>query len=77
MSDSGINPVSPNATNPLSPQEPSCAGQNVFAKMFPTATPDQVKKIVNNFINYTIQQMKQDQQNMLDALKQMQEDENQ
>lgn len=61
----------PNAPEPIPPQD------NVFAKMFPTAAPDQIKKIVTNFINFTISQMKQDQDNMLQALKQMQQDEDQ
>lgn len=79
MMDSGIPPTQPGA-GPQGPNEHNDVlppQDNAFAKMFPTATPDEVKKIVGNFINFTIQQMKQDQQNMLEALKQMQEDQDQ
>ena len=77
MMDSGIPPINNNSSpqipsTPSTPNEPPAVGP--FAKMFAGASPDEVKKITNNFINYTIQAMKQDQNNMLEALKKMQED---
>jgi hypothetical protein len=77
MMDSGPNKIGSN--NPIPPSQPDApnSSQNPFARMFPTATPDELKKITQNFINFTIQQMKADQQHMLDALKQMQYDQDQ
>jgi len=77
MMDSGIPPINNNSSpqipsTPPTPNEPPAIGP--FAKMLPGASPEEVKKITNNFINYTIQAMKQDQNNMLEALKKMQED---
>lgn len=74
---SGIPPTNPNqpshsAADPSSNQPPS---SNPFAKMLPGATPEEIQKFTNGFINFTIQQMKQDQQNMLEALQKMQQDE--
>jgi len=66
--------VNPNeATTPSSsPAQP--ATESPFAKLFPVATPDQVNQITAQFINFTINQMKADQQQMLQALQQMQQD---
>lgn len=73
---SGVSPTNPNQPN----QPPSDQGgnqapsNNPFAKLLPGATPEEIKKFTNGFINFTIQQMKQDQQNMLEALQKMQQD---
>ena len=80
MVDNGIPPTGPHVQGPNGPGEPN-SQQNVatgpFAKLFPGASPEIVKKFTMSFINYSIQQMKQDQQNMLDAIKKMQEDQDQ
>lgn len=68
-------------TNPTPPNQPEdehipahAPGNNAFAAMFPGASPEEVKKFTNGFINFTIQQMKQDQDHLLEALKKMQQD---
>ena len=77
MTDSGIPPINPQPTSPITPNAslaPTGApSNNPFAKAFPGASPEVLTKITNNFINYSIQQMKQDQQNMEKALKEMQD----
>jgi hypothetical protein len=70
----GIPPFNPNNNpTPVSNTESSnLEGSGPWAKYFPTASPDQLKKIMNNFVNATIQQMKEDQNRVLEALKKMQ-----
>ncbi len=46
----------------------------MWAKMFPSATEDQLKKIIGTFVNQIISQVKQDSQNMIEALKKLKDD---
>jgi hypothetical protein len=75
MFDSGIPPTGAGSSNPVNPNNSNeSPATGPFAKAFPDASPAQLKQITNTFINFSIQQMKQDQQNMLEALKKMQDD---
>lgn len=72
----GIPPTNPNQPNQAagSASNDQAPSNNPFAKLLPGATPQEIQKFTNGFINFTIQQMKQDQDNMLQALKKMQDD---
>ena len=77
MTDSGIPPTGgPHSSSPTSGPENTIPAQSsgTWAKFFPGATPQMVKQITNNFINYSIQQMKASQDQMTQAIKQMQQD---
>ena len=73
---SGIPPTNPNQPYNPAANEPTgqAASTNPFARLLPGASPEEIAKFTNSFINFTIQQMKQDQQNMLESLKKMQDD---
>jgi hypothetical protein len=73
---SGVPPTNPNQPNqpPTEPSGNQPPSKSPFAKLMPGASAQEIQKFTNGFINFTIQQMKQDQQNMLEALKKMQED---
>jgi hypothetical protein len=62
--------------DPVVPATPGSAtsGPEMWAKYFPTATPEQLKKIMSTFINYSIQQMKQSQDQLTEAIKESGQD---
>jgi hypothetical protein len=77
-----INPNDPNAQGAQAAGGASGASgssgnvaQNPFAKIFPYATPDQVKQMMNSFINSVMTQMQQDNNQVLQALQKLQQDE--
>lgn len=77
--DNSINPIGPQGPQgPLENQQTSQsqpAGVGPFAKLFPGAPPKVIQQITSQFVNYTINQMKQEQAQVTEALKKMQQDE--
>lgn len=76
-----INPITPDPNvNPINPSPSPNKSEGfspldqMFARMFPNAPPDDIKRMANSFFNSVISSIKQDQQNFTEALKKLQED---
>ena len=48
---------------------------NPFAKLFPFASPSEVKQMMNSFINGVINQMQQENNQVIQALQKLQQEE--
>jgi len=77
-----INPNDPNAQGAQAAGAASSASgssgnlaPNPFAKVFPYASPAELKQMMNSFLNSVMTQMQQDNNQVLQALQKLQQDE--
>lgn len=72
-------PSTPQGVNPNQAAQNATTAANIaanpFAKIFPYASPDELKQMMNSFVNGVIQQMQQENRQVIEALQKLQEEE--